>query len=60
PYYTLLHDAPNPEHTSMVFRELMMGHLLGWGNFYGQIIWDNRGQAVEINGEFELRDQVPR
>lgn len=48
PYYALMHDAPNPEHTSMVFRELMMGHLLGWGNFYAQIIYDGRGRAVEL------------
>lgn len=48
PYYALMHDAPNPEHTSMVFRELMMGHLLGWGNFYAQIIYDSRGRVVEL------------
>lgn len=48
PYYRLLHDAPNPEHTSMVFREFIVGHLLGWGNFYGQLIWDNRGVVREI------------
>src|SRR4030065_2494914 len=28
PYYALLHDSPNPEHTSMVYREFVMGHLL--------------------------------
>lgn len=48
PYYTLLHDAPNPEHTSMVFREFIMGHLLGWGNFYGQMIWDKTGVVREM------------
>jgi HK97 family phage portal protein len=48
PYYQLLHDAPNPEHTSMIFRELMMGHLLGWGNFYAQLIWNNRGVITEM------------
>lgn len=48
PYYRLLHDAPNPEHTSMIFREFIVGHLLGWGNFYGQLIWDSRGIVREI------------
>lgn len=48
PYYFLLHDQPNPEMTSMVFRELIMGHLLGWGNFYGQMLWDGKGIVREI------------
>lgn len=48
PLYALLHDAPNPEMTSVVFRELIMGHLLGWGNFYAQQIWDNRGVVREL------------
>jgi len=47
-YYRLMHDSPNPEHTSMTFRELMMGHLLGWGNFYGQLIVDKNGDVQEI------------
>ena len=48
PYYSLMHDAPNPEHTSMVFREFIAGHLLGWGNFYGQLIWDRKGIVREV------------
>lgn len=28
PLYTLLHDEPNPEKTSFVFRETLMSHLL--------------------------------
>src|SRR5574343_1588953 len=24
PYYSLLHDRPNPEHTSLVYREMVM------------------------------------
>lgn len=48
PYYTLLHDNFNAEHTSMVFREMVTGHMLGWGNFYGQMIWDGRGVVREI------------
>ena len=48
PYYVLFHDQPNPEHTSMVYREFIMGHLLGWGNHYSQKIWDNRGVLREL------------
>jgi HK97 family phage portal protein len=46
--YRLMHDEPNPEMTSMVFRELIMGHLLGWGNFFAQKIWDQRGRIVQL------------
>lgn len=48
PLYNLMHDEPNREMTSMVFREIIMGHLLGWGNFYGQMIWNERGVVEEI------------
>jgi HK97 family phage portal protein len=48
PLYELLHDIPNPEHTSMVYREFIMGHLLGWGNHFSQKIWDSRGTLVEL------------
>lgn len=48
PYYTLLHNMPNPEHTSIVYREFVMGHLLGWGNHYSQKIWDRRGVLREL------------
>ena len=42
PLYFLLHDAPNPEMTSFVFRETLMAHLLLWGNAYAQILRDGR------------------
>ena len=48
PYYRLMHDRPNAEHTSMIFRELMEGHLLGWGNFYGQLCWNSAGDVTDI------------
>lgn len=47
-YYRLMHDQPNPEHPSMIFREFMVGHMLGWGNFFGQPIFDKRGDVAEI------------
>lgn len=48
PLYFLLHDEPNPEMTSFVFRETLMTHLLLWGNAYAQIIRDGRGQVIAL------------
>lgn len=47
-YYRLMHDQPNPEHTSFIFRELLMGHLLAWGNFFGQLIINSAGDVDAI------------
>ena len=46
--FPLLHDEPNPEMTSFVFRETLMGHLLLWGNAYAQIIRDGRGKVMAL------------
>ncbi|MEA1961272.1 MAG: phage portal protein [Bacillota bacterium] len=46
--YYLLHDEPNPEMTSFVFRETLMSHLLLWGNAYAQIIRDGRGKIQAL------------
>mgnify|MGYP000889436946 FL=1 len=46
--YYLLHDEPNPEMTSFVFRETLMSHLLLWGNAYAQIIRDGRGKVLGL------------
>lgn len=48
PLYHLLHDEPNPEMTSFVFRETLMSHLLLWGNAYAQIIRDGRGNPLAL------------
>ena len=48
PLYSLLHSEPNPEMTSFVFRETLMGHLLLWGNAYAQIIRDGRGRVLGL------------
>ncbi|WFF71847.1 phage portal protein [Proteiniclasticum sp. QWL-01] len=48
PLYRLLHDEPNREMTSFVFRETLMSHLLLWGNAYAQIIRDGRGFPFAI------------
>ena len=44
--YRLLHDEPNPEMTSFVFRETLMTHLLLWGNAYAQIIRNGKGEVI--------------
>ena len=48
PLYFLLHDSPNPEMTSFVFRETAMIHLLLWGNAYAQILRDCRGKVIGL------------
>ncbi|WP_418968455.1 phage portal protein [Alloscardovia omnicolens] len=46
--YRLLHDEPNPEMTSFMFREALMTHLLLWGNAYAQIIRNGRGEVLAL------------
>ena len=46
PLYLLLHDEPNPEMSSFVFRETLMTHLLLWGNAYAQIIRNGKGEVI--------------
>ena len=48
PLYRLLHDEPNPEMSSFVFRETLMTHLLLWGNAYAQVIRNGKGEVVAI------------
>ena len=48
PLYFLLHDEPNPEMTSFVFRETLMTHLLLWGNAYAQIIRNGKGEIIAL------------
>ena len=48
PLYYLLHDEPNPEMTSFVFRETLMSHLLIWGNAYAQIVRDGNGRVLGL------------
>ena len=46
--YHLLHDEPNPEMSSFVFRETLMTHLLLWGNAYAQIIRNGKGEVIAL------------
>lgn len=48
PLYHLLHDEPNPEMTSFVFRETLMTHLLLWGNAYSQVIRNGKGEVIAL------------
>lgn len=48
PLYRLMHDLPNPEHTSVEMRMLLQGHLVSWGNAYAQIVWNQRAQVMEL------------
>ena len=48
PLYLLLHDEPNPEMSSFVFRETLMTHMLLWGNAYAQIIHNGKGEVMAL------------
>lgn len=48
PLYHLLHDEPNPEMSSFVFRETLMTHLLLWGNAYAQIIRNGKNEVIAL------------
>ena len=48
PLYRLLHDEPNSEMTSFVFREVMLAHLLLYGNSYSQIIRSGKNSVVGL------------
>ena len=60
PLYRVLHDAPNPEMTSFVFRETLMTHLLLWGNAYAQIIRNGRGEVIGLYPLMPSRMSVGR
>ncbi|MBR1812837.1 MAG: phage portal protein [Lachnospiraceae bacterium] len=60
PLYRILHDEPNPEMTSFVWREAMLTHLLLWGNSYSQILRAGRGNIVGIYPLLPDRMEVDR
>lgn len=60
PLYILLHDEPNPEMSSFVFRETLMTHLLLWGNAYAQIIRNGKGEVVGLYPLMPNRMSVDR
>ena len=60
PLFLLLHDQPNREMTSFIFREVMMSHLLIYGNAYAQIIRSNNGKVKELYPLMADRMRVDR
>ena len=60
PLFFLLHDEPNPEMTSFVFRETLMTHILLWGNAYAQVIRNGRGDVTSIYPLMPNRMRVDR
>nr|DAE75074.1 MAG TPA: Portal [Caudoviricetes sp.] len=60
PLYHLLHDEPNPEMSSFVFRETLMTHLLLWGNAYAQIIRNGKGEVIALYPLMPNRMNVDR
>lgn len=60
PLYYLLHDEPNPEMTSFIFRETLMSHLLIYGNAYAQIIRNGRGNILGLYPLMPDRVRVDR
>ena len=48
PAYAMLHDSPNPEMTSMIFRETGIGHLYSWGNWYAEKEFNSSGTPIRL------------
>ena len=46
--YSILHDAPNPEITSIEFFECMLVSLLRRGNAYAEIVRDGAGRVAAL------------
>ena len=60
PLFRLLHDEPNPEMTSFIFRETLMTHMLLWGNAYAQIIRNRGGVIIGLYPLMPNRMKVDR
>ena len=60
PLYFILHNEPNPEMTSYIFRETLMTHLLLWGNAYAQILRNGKGEVIGLYPLMPDRMRVDR
>ena len=60
PLYRILHDEPNTEMTSFVWRETMLTHLLLHGNSYSQILRNGRGHVLGLYPLLPDRMEVDR
>lgn len=45
PLYRVLHEQPNPDMTSFIWRELMMSHLATWGDAFNEIAINGVGET---------------
>ena len=48
PVHGLLNVSPDGETTAVRWRQALMGHVLGWGNGYREIIFDGSGKPSEL------------
>jgi len=48
PLYRLLHDEPNPEMGTMVWRRTMQAHVMLWQNAYAEIERDQVGRPIAL------------
>ncbi len=48
PLYNVMHNRWNPYMTAMTGREVMMAHILAYGNGYAEIVRDGLGQVKEL------------
>ena len=60
PLYPILHDEPNPDMSSMDFRETMQGHVLNWGNAFAEITRNGAGQVAGLHPIFPSRVSLHR
>jgi len=56
PLYSVLHDKPNSLMTSFQFREVIMVHILLWGNIY--ILMNHTGYNLELIPLFPWEMQI--
>ena len=46
--YRILHDRPNPDMSSVTFRETLQSHVALWGNAYAEIEPDQAGRPIAL------------
>jgi HK97 family phage portal protein len=46
--YRVMHSVSNPYMTAMVLREVMMAHVLAWGNSYSEIVRNGAGRIIQL------------
>ncbi len=66
PLYPVFHDQPNPDMTSLVWRELLVSHVAGWGNHFSEVargplgdleLWPVRPDRIEAVWDSDGRKQ---